>query len=90
MKVSVSLFGAFSAFGSANGERPRIELELGEGGRIADLRVALHAHLSEHWRDFRPQLLRYSAFADSTQVLRDGDPLPADGEVAVLPPVSGG
>ncbi len=86
MKVNVSLFGAFRDAAAS----PRIELELGEGRRIADVRAAMHAHLSAHWPQFRPGLLRYSAFADSQSILRDDDPLPADGEVAVIPPVSGG
>ena len=61
-----------------------------EGARIADLREAVDAYGKAHWPAFQPALLARSAFASDTRVLRDGEVLPADGKMAVLPPVSGG
>lgn len=86
MKVQVSLFGAFRAFNPG----ALVELELPEGARVADLRAALEAHGNAHWQQFNPALLRRSAFASETTVLREADMLPVDGRMAVLPPVSGG
>ncbi|MCS4279211.1 MoaD/ThiS family protein [Stenotrophomonas rhizophila] len=85
MKVVVRMFGAYA---DLMPER-MLELEVA-GDRIADLRVALGEVLAQRWPDFQAGLLRYSAFADEHTVLRDGEPLPADGRVAILPPVSGG
>lgn len=86
MKIEVKLFGAF------RDHQPdaRVPLELADGATVADLRAALAAHAAAHWPGFRPALLDYSAFASDTSVLRETDPIPADGRMAVLPPVSGG
>ncbi len=86
MKVQVSLFGAFRSYEPA----AIVMLDVPEGACVADLRAALEQHGAAHWRDFRPALLRCSAFASETAVLREADALPADGRMAVLPPVSGG
>lgn len=86
MKVQVRLFGAFRSFDP----RAQVELELPEGACVADLRVALEQYGLAHWGGFKPALLRYSAFASETTLLRNADLLPAYGSVAVLPPVSGG
>lgn len=86
MKIELSLFGAFRDYDPAS----RVELQLGEGATIADLREALRRYAQAHWPAFRPGLLTSSAFASEQSVLRDRDPVPADGRVAVLPPVSGG
>lgn len=86
MKVSVRLFGALSEWA----EPPQVELDIAGDARIADLRTRLRDHLQATSPRFREGLLRVSAFADSQRVLRDSDPVPADGQVAVLPPVSGG
>lgn len=85
MKMSVRLFGALSEYA-----REPLEFELAPGQRVADLRLALEARLAAGWPGFRPALLRCSAFADERRVLRECDPLPAAGQLAVLPPVSGG
>ena len=85
MKISVRLFGALSEYG-----REPLEFELGADPQVADLRAALEQRLAASRSDFRPALLRSSAFADEHQILHEQDRLPATGQVAVLPPVSGG
>lgn len=86
MKVVVNLFGAFRDL------QPQVQLELDlpEGARVADLREALADYARTNWSGFRPGLLACSAFASESAVLRDSDALPANGPMAVLPPVSGG
>ncbi len=60
------------------------------GESVADLRAALVQHAASHWPQTGAGLLGSCAFATPTQILRDGQPLPKDGRMAVLPPVSGG
>jgi molybdopterin synthase sulfur carrier subunit len=86
MKVQVSLFGAFREFEPVG----RIELDVADDADIAQLRAVLDAFAQRHWSGFRPALLASSAFASESAVLRDHERVPADGRVAVLPPVSGG
>lgn len=86
MKVEVSLFGAFRSHDPG----ARVVLEVPEGARVSDLREALDHHARAHWPAYRPELLKASAFASETTVLRDAEPVPAGAMMAVLPPVSGG
>lgn len=86
MKVTLNLFGAFRSHDPA----AKLELDVPEDARVADLRQALDAYAREHWSGYRPELLKASAFASETTVLRDAEPLPAGVAMAVLPPVSGG
>ena len=86
MKIEVSLFGALR--GHAPGDR--VTLELAEGAGVAELRARLLQHAVAHWPKFQPALLQRSAFASQFEILRETDVLPVDGQVAVLPPVSGG
>lgn len=86
MKVELSLFGAFRSHDPG----AKLVLDVPEGARVADLRQALDRHAREHWPAYRPELLKVSAFASETTVLRDAEPLPAGEPMAVLPPVSGG
>lgn len=86
MKIELSLFGAFREFDPA----ATLSLHLPDGANVANLRAALLDHAQAHWPGFRPGLLAVSVFANSQSVLRDGEPLPADGQMAVLPPVCGG
>lgn len=83
--IQVQLFGAFSEL------VPERLLQVAvDGDSIADLRRAMREQLNARFPSFRSGLLDYSAFADEQRVLRDSEPLPGDGRVAVLPPVSGG
>lgn len=85
MRVELSLFGAFRDL------EPRGSVALDvDGEHVRDLRVALEAHASARWPAFQPGLLAVSAFASEESILREDDRLPADGKVAILPPVSGG
>ena len=60
-----------------------------EAQTVGELRAEL-AVASATWPTQARALLRRSAFASATTVLRDADALPDDGHVALLPPVSGG
>jgi sulfur-carrier protein len=86
MTLTLNLFGAFREFERSG----RIELELPDTATVADLRQAFDAHARAHWSGYQPALLKVSAFASESTVLRDNETLPAGGELAVLPPVSGG
>ncbi|MCD9086968.1 MoaD/ThiS family protein [Stenotrophomonas sp. SY1] len=84
-QIHVQLFGAFSEL------EPGREIVVQVAGEhVADLRSALRELLAERWPQFRAGLLDYSAFADEQRVLRDHERLPEGGQVAILPPVSGG
>jgi len=86
VKVTLNLFGAFRSHDPG----ATLELDVPEGARVADLREAFDAYARAHWPAYRPELLKASAFASETTVLRDAEPLPAGVPMAVLPPVSGG
>ena len=86
MKVEVKLFGAFRAHDPG----ARLELDVPADARVADLREALDRHARAHWPAYRPELLKASAFASETTVLRDAERVPEGVAMAVLPPVSGG
>lgn len=84
-EVVVQLFGVFSELDHRHELSVRVN-----GEHIVDLRRALRELLLERFPRFRAGLVDYSVFADEKRVLRDSEPLPADGRVAILPPVSGG
>lgn len=86
MKIEISLFGALRECEPD----ARLALELSGDARVGALRSALRAHAEAHWPAPRASLLGKCALADERSILRDGDALPGDGRVAVLPPVSGG
>jgi molybdopterin synthase sulfur carrier subunit len=86
MKIDLALFGAFREFEPAG----RVAFDVPDGADVAQLRGAFDAYASAQWPAYEPKLLAVSAFASESTVLRDRDPVPADGRVAVLPPVSGG
>ncbi|MFT3805682.1 MoaD/ThiS family protein [Arenimonas sp.] len=85
MRIELELFGAL------RGVEPhdRLVLEV-DGACVADLRRAVATHAAANWPGIAPGLLQRCAFATPTQVLRDAEPLPPDGRMAILPPVSGG
>lgn len=85
MDIELELFGALR--GLEAGDRLPVTVD---GGTVADLRAALAAHAAAHWPRVTTGLLGSCAFATPSAVLRDSEPLPADGRMVVLPPVSGG
>ena len=85
MDIELELFGALRDL--EPGDRLRLPVS---GEYVADLRVALARHAAARWPRIPPGLLNRCAFATPSTVLRDGEPLPADGRMVVLPPVSGG
>ena len=85
MDIELELFGALRGLEEAD----RLTLSV-NGEQVADLRAALQAHARAHWPSASASMLTSCAFATSSEILRDAQPLPADGQMAVLPPVSGG
>lgn len=85
MQVEMELFGALRGLEAED----RLQLVVA-GAVVADVRTALQTHAAGHWPQAAQALLRSCAFATASEVLRDPQPLPADGKLAVLPPVSGG
>jgi len=86
MNIELRLFGAFRDYDSS----ACIQVEVPDGARVADVRAALDAYGRARWPGFQPALLQRSALASDDAVLRDHEAIPADGRMAVLPPVSGG
>jgi molybdopterin synthase sulfur carrier subunit len=85
MDIDLELFGALRDL--EPGDRVRLSIS---GESVADLRAALTDYALAHWPRIPPGLLDRCAFATPHAVLRDREPLPADGRMVVLPPVSGG
>ena len=85
MDIELELFGALR--GLEPGDRLQLPVS---GATVADLRAALMQHAAARWPRIAPGLLNSCAFATPGTVLRDSEPLPADGRMVVLPPVSGG
>lgn len=86
MRVSIHLFGAFRQFQ----EHDVLDLDCPPGATVADVRRAFDAYAIAHWRGYDAGLLRSSAMATEEEFLRPSSPIPADGRLAVIPPVSGG
>lgn len=86
MKIRIALFGALRD-ADTNGF---IELEAPEHCTIADLRELLRDHLLEHAPHISAGLVQRSAFASNDEILHNHRTLPEDGQLAILPPVSGG
>lgn len=81
MRVSVKMFAAArDAVGS-----PEVSVELAEGARVADLRRELVKNYPQ-----LSALVERTLFAIDAKYANDGDLLPMDGEIACIPPVSGG
>ncbi len=86
MKISLHLFGRVRDFGAA----PELALEFPGIVTGADFRAAFDAWARAHWPGYPPGLLQASAVATESSLLRADSALPADGRLALLPPVSGG
>lgn len=69
---------------------PTLQLVMPEGATVGDLRRCLPARFDTAQADRASALVAASAFATDLALLRDSDPLPADGQLSILPPVSGG
>ncbi len=86
MRVSIRLFGAFRPFQAHD----VLELDCPDDATVEDVRAAFDAHASAHWNGYNSRLLRLSALATEDALLPAGSRVPADGRLAVIPPVSGG
>lgn len=86
MKTRIALFGALRD-ADASG---CIELDVPAGCTVAQLREQLVTHLHAHAPAIGESLVRRSAFGTCESILHDSDTVPADTELAVLPPVGGG
>ncbi len=85
MEIELELFGALRNL------EPDDRLRLSVNGPlVSDLRAAAIIHATAHWPNVKPSFLNYCAFASSSTIVRDAQELPADGHMAILPPVSGG
>ena len=85
MEIELELFGALRDLEPND----RVQLTV-NGALVADLRAAVVIYATAHWPSVKPGFLKYCAFACSNTLVRDAQALPADGRMAVLPPVSGG
>jgi molybdopterin converting factor small subunit len=81
MRVRVRLFAA----ARQAAERDTIEIDLGEGATVSDLRIAIGTQFPE-----LRQLVRHSMFAINADYTDDTTPIPDAADVACIPPVSGG
>jgi sulfur-carrier protein len=86
MIITLQLFGRFREFS----DRHEIQLELPDIATVAEFRDAFDAWALAHWPGYAPGLLKSSAVASESMLLHARSPLPADGRIALLPPVSGG
>jgi sulfur-carrier protein len=86
MKRRITLFGALRD-ADASGF---IEVDIAEGSTIADLRTAVQQYLQEHAPGISPNLILRSAFASQDEILHNHRHVPENGDLAILPPVSGG
>lgn len=85
MRVEIQLFGALREAEPAGGLKLDVDVDT-----IGALRRLVQAHADARWPEQARALLPRSAFASERSVLRDADPVPVDGRLALLPPVSGG
>lgn len=86
MQVTLQLFGVYRRFQ----ESSAIELTCADGATIGDVKAALGAYAASHWDGWHERILRSTVLASKDAVLRNYDPVPPDGHLAILPPVSGG
>lgn len=77
-------------FGALREAEPRARIEVDTTAMtVGQFRADVERH-AERWPPAARALLPRCAFASTSTVLRDKDALPADGQLALLPPVSGG
>lgn len=81
MEITVRLFGGLTE----HARRSRIEVDVDPGGTVGQLRAAI----AEQYPSLAP-LLDGVKVAVDLEVARDDQPVGADAEVALLPPVAGG
>jgi molybdopterin synthase sulfur carrier subunit len=86
MKLRIALFGVLRDADT----RGFIELDVSDHSTIADVRDALQRHVQEHALGINANLIQRSAFASEDEILHNHRQVPASGELAILPPVSGG
>lgn len=86
MMITLKLFGRFRDFSTA----PEIQVELPGITTVAEFRNAFDSWARGHWPRYTSGLLRSSAIATDSDLLQAWSPLPVDGRIAILPPVSGG
>ena len=81
MKVTVKMFAAArDAVGNSE-----VMVDLPELGRVSDLRIALEAEYPQ-----LAPLLAQTLFAINAQYADEETQIPLNGEIACIPPVSGG
>ena len=86
MQVTLQLYAVYRRFQ----ESGAIELTCADGATIGDVKTALGAYAASHWDGWHERILRSTVLASKEAVLRKYDPVPPDGHLAILPPVSGG
>jgi sulfur-carrier protein len=86
MKRRITLFGALRDADA----RGFIDVDVADGSTIADLRGIVQQHLHEHAPGISSRLIERSAFASQDEILHNHRSVPENGELAILPPVSGG
>ncbi|WP_158545044.1 MoaD/ThiS family protein [Dyella monticola] len=86
MKVRITLFGALRDADT----RGFIELEAPDACTIGTLRDLLRDHLRENAPHISVNLVQRCAFASDDEILHNHRTLPESGQLAILPPVSGG
>lgn len=86
MKVHITLFGALRDADT----RGFIELDVPDACTVATVRERLHDYLREHASHISAGLVQRSAFASEHEILHNHRTLPENGQLAILPPVSGG
>ena len=86
MLITLQLFGRFREFSAT----PEIHLDFPGVQTVAEFRTAFDDWAQVNWPGYASGLLKASAIATESVLLHASNPLPADGRIAVLPPVSGG
>jgi sulfur-carrier protein len=86
MKVRITLFGALR---DAD-DRGFVDIDVPDPCTIAELREALQTHVRKHAPSISENLIKRSAFASEDEILHNHRHVPEGGQIAALPPVSGG